>query len=497
MFSLSEKPIDSVELRRRLSRPDAGALVVFEGWVRAEHRGRAVDRLEYEAFAEMATAEGAAIMEETQRRFPGCEAHCVHRAGVLEVGELAVWIGVTAAHRAAAFAACRAVIEDIKRRLPVWKKEYFLDGAAEWVDCTREHNPSARKDEYHSRQTGLPELGTAGQARLAAASVLVVGAGGLGGVAADALAAAGAGRMTLLDPGLVELSNLPRQPLYSAEDVGLPKAVAAEARLRARNPFVAVDGHACAVNAENVRAWAAGRTVVLDCTDQFSTRFLLHDACRNLGVPLVQAAAGGWEGSVNTFGAAGAGSGCLHCLWPGRTPGELAAAGDCAGGAVFGPAVNALALMQASEAIRLIVGLPVASATHTLFVSWLDYLVLPVAREARADCPVCRGAGGAKAPATPAAEAQPSRIGFGGLTRPDADWQIIALDAEPVPAGLAAIPLTRAAGLGWAELRALAGSRPTLVVCARGVRSVEVVRQLREEGLTKVYSLAPEEGDMP
>ncbi len=241
-FELSETPIDPAVLRVRLARPEAGAFAVFEGWVRNEHRGREVRRLEYEVFPEMARTEGQAIVEVAAARFPGCEVLCVHRCGVAEVGELAVWIGATAGHRAAAFAACRLVIEEIKRRLPVWKKEHFAGAEPEWVDCTKEHNPALRREEFHSRQARLPEFGAAGQARLAAANVLVVGAGGLGCVAADTLAAAGVARLTVIDPGLVELSNLPRQSLYTAEDLGLAKAVAAEVRLRARNPFIAIEG---------------------------------------------------------------------------------------------------------------------------------------------------------------------------------------------------------------------------------------------------------------
>ncbi len=492
-FELSETPIDPAALRVRLARPEAGAFAVFEGWVRNEHRGREVRRLEYEVFSEMARTEGQAIVEEAAARFPGCEVLCVHRCGVAEVGELAVWIGATAGHRAAAFAACRLVIEEIKRRLPVWKKEHFAGAEPEWVDCTQEHNPALRREEFHSRQARLPEFGAAGQARLAAANVLVVGAGGLGCVAADTLAAAGVGRLTVIDPGLVELSNLPRQSLYTAEDLGLAKAVAAEVRLRARNPFIAIEGVVGALQETNAHARIAGRTLVLDCTDQFAARFLLHDACRALGVPLVQAAAIGWDGSVNTFGAAGATSGCLHCLWPGRSPGELAAAGDCNGGAVFGPAVNALGLMQATEAIKLLVGLPVASATQTLLVSWLDYSTLAVPRVAQPGCPVCDTAAGAAraAAASPVAEAD-LFVSVAELERRGVAWQVLNLEVAPPSAALARRPVVAAAGMPWAELRAAAARWPTLVVCAHGVRSVAVVRELRAEGVATVFALAPE-----
>jgi len=145
MFELTDQPIDAAMLRARLVRPDAGACVVFEGWVRDHHAGRPVTLLEYEAFDELARLEGEAIVTEAEGEHPGCVVLCVHRTGALPVGELAVWIGVASPHRHAAFLACRQVIEAIKRRLPVWKKEHHPGGVAEWVNCTTEPTaPPAR-----------------------------------------------------------------------------------------------------------------------------------------------------------------------------------------------------------------------------------------------------------------------------------------------------------------------------------------------------------------
>lgn len=133
MFLLSEQTIDPAALRARLACPQAGALSVFEGWVRNQDGGRPVASLEYEAAAELCDAEGGRIMAEAQNRFALLDAVVVHRTGHLLVGDLAVWIGVTASHRDAAFAACRFLIEEIKQRLPVWKKEHYADGRAGWI----------------------------------------------------------------------------------------------------------------------------------------------------------------------------------------------------------------------------------------------------------------------------------------------------------------------------------------------------------------------------
>jgi molybdopterin synthase catalytic subunit len=133
MFHLSPSPIDPAALTRALADAGAGACVTFEGWVRDRNGARAVRRLDYQAYAALAEREGARILAEARARFAIREARCVHRVGALAVGELAVWVGVSAAHRDAAFAACRYVIDEVKRRVPIWKNEHYADGESGWL----------------------------------------------------------------------------------------------------------------------------------------------------------------------------------------------------------------------------------------------------------------------------------------------------------------------------------------------------------------------------
>ena len=134
MFALSATPLDPTALQRALLDVRAGACVTFEGWVRNHNAGRAVLALDYEAFAELAEREGARIVAEARERFEVCNLACVHRVGALGIGELAVWVGVAAAHRSAAFDACRYVIDEAKARVPIWKKERYADGTSAWVN---------------------------------------------------------------------------------------------------------------------------------------------------------------------------------------------------------------------------------------------------------------------------------------------------------------------------------------------------------------------------
>lgn len=132
-FALSEVAFEIAPLRERLLSAHAGAYASFEGWVRDHHGGRAVIGLRYESYAALAHSEGEAVMAEAVERFAIVDARCVHRVGDLAIGELAVWVGVSAAHRDAAFAACRFIIDETKRRVPIWKHERYADGAADWL----------------------------------------------------------------------------------------------------------------------------------------------------------------------------------------------------------------------------------------------------------------------------------------------------------------------------------------------------------------------------
>ncbi len=137
MFAISDNDISVDALREQLMDPGAGGLCVFEGWVRNENEGRTVERLEYEVYEPLAVSEGEKVIAEAREQFPHLQACCVHRSGLLEIGDCAVWVGVAAPHRDEAFKACRYIIDQIKVRLPIWKKEHYLDGDTGWVNCER------------------------------------------------------------------------------------------------------------------------------------------------------------------------------------------------------------------------------------------------------------------------------------------------------------------------------------------------------------------------
>jgi len=135
MFTVSAQALDLEALKSELPDPGAGACVIFEGWIRDTNYDKAVTALDYEVYEEMAVKEGKRVMAEAAEKFDILAARCAHVTGHLEIGDCAVWVGVSAAHRDAAFLACRYIIDEIKKRLPIWKKEFFASGDSGWVNC--------------------------------------------------------------------------------------------------------------------------------------------------------------------------------------------------------------------------------------------------------------------------------------------------------------------------------------------------------------------------
>jgi len=146
-FDITADPIDLEAFRKLHVDPTCGAYVQFDGWIRDHNEGRRVLRLEYEVYQPLAVKEGQVVIDEALERFEISNAFAVHRSGLLELKDVAVVVGVSSAHRAAAFDACRYIIDEVKARLPIWKKEFYENGEAEWVNCKHcGHSCTPNKD---------------------------------------------------------------------------------------------------------------------------------------------------------------------------------------------------------------------------------------------------------------------------------------------------------------------------------------------------------------
>ena len=485
-FEFSAAPIDAARLAEPLASPAAGGFATFEGRVRDRNEGRSVISLEYEAFEPLAVTEGRRIVADAVRRHGATRARCVHRVGRLAVGEVAVWVGVSAPHRAEAFAACRDIIDAVKHRLPIWKKERYADGDSGWVNC--EHAVHAVLPAFdYARQAALPEVGAAGQARLAAAHVVVVGAGGLGCPVLTSLAGAGVGRLTIVDHDRVEPSNLHRQPLFAIADVGQPKAEAAARRLAAYNPEPRYEPVTRRFDAAIGAELLAAADAIVDCTDNFATKFVVNDAAQRAGVPAVLASVYQYEGQLQVVRADRGGS-CLRCQWPEATRDGLV--GNCAEAGVLGPVPAVLGQLQAMEVLKLLLDLPGQLEDELLLV---DLLV--------------HGQRRLSAPRNPACAGRCVRIDGGPAGALDSDIDLMlplaaAVAAgyrivdirEPMECAFEPLPVTGQQSLPLGHLLdgalAVEDGRHYLLVCAHGVRSHAAAEYLRARGHANVWSLA-------
>ena len=244
---------------------------------------------------------------------------------------------------------------------------------------------TAEDRQRYARHLSLPEVGESGQRRLAAARVLCVGVGGLGSPVALYLAAAGVGTLGLVDGDCVEATNLQRQVLHGTSDVGSRKVDSAERRLLALNPALRLELHATMLRAANARELIRGYDVVVDGTDNFATRYLVNDACVLERRPNVYGSIFRFEGQASVF-AHGDGP-CYRCLYPEPPPPGLIP--DCAEGGVLGVLPGLIGTIQATEAIKVILGLEGTLTGRLLMVDALAMRFQTLALQRDPDCPVC------------------------------------------------------------------------------------------------------------
>lgn len=357
---------------------------------------------------------------------------------------------------------------------------------------------SAADRERYARHLSLPQVGAAGQEKLRAASVLIVGLGGLGSPAALYLAAAGVGRLGLLDHDVVAVHNLQRQILHDTRGIGRAKTDSARERLEALNPALRLDTWNVVLTRENARGIVADYDIVLDGTDSFTTRYLLNDACVLEQRPLVQASVHRFEGQLSVF-ATPEGP-CYRCLHPAPPP--RGAVPNCAEGGVLGVLPGLLGTLQATEAIKWIVGIGESLVGRLLAVDALamrfeqvqfdrdpscEWCARRSARELLANYAAFCGEEHTMPSSDDAREISPSeaaiRLARGELLVLDVreDWELATVSvpgAQHVPMGM--IPGQQAT---------LPRERPIAVLCHHGMRSAMVADYLRAAGHPRVLNV--------
>lgn len=347
----------------------------------------------------------------------------------------------------------------------------------------------------YSRQLALPEFGAAGQEKLRAARVLLVGAGGLGSPAALYLAAAGVGTLGLVDPDEVELSNLHRQILHTTRDTGRAKVESASEALAAVNPHVRIIALRERFAAANALDLARGWDLLVDGSDNFSTRYASNDACVALGIPNVYGSVWRFEGQVSVF-APHLGGPCYRCLNPGAP--DPGAVPSCAEAGVLGAMPGLVGTLQAMEAIKLLTGLgdPLVGRLLHIDAHTMKFREFKVRRDPH--CARCAD-GRRHQPLEPEGDAC---VEAGALSEASVHdlaesrnsgrahvlldvrepWELAAARLEPS----LAIPMGEVAG----RLGEIPRDKPLYVMCHGGVRSGHVVEFLRERGFTNARNVS-------
>ena len=351
---------------------------------------------------------------------------------------------------------------------------------------------NARMLRRYSRHLLIPEVGLAGQERLAAASALVVGAGGLGSPALQYLAAAGVGRIGIVDDDVVDETNLQRQTIYATTDVGRGKAEVAAQRMQALNPFVSFEPLALRFDVQNARELVARYDVVLDCTDRFPTRYLINDACFLDRHPDVYGSIFRFDGQISVF--AGRDGPCYRCLYPEAPPAESTP--TCAEGGVLGALAGIVGAWQANEALKLLLSIGESLVGRLTLVDALSARVREVRFDRDPNCTLCGERAtiadvraSVYAAATPA-PVQVAQVDAEGLD--EALRDAVLLDVrEPHEAVLGSIDgavLIPASQLE-ARMFELDSAARYVVACRVGVKSLWAVRRLREAGFTRLTHL--------
>jgi len=361
----------------------------------------------------------------------------------------------------------------------------------------------------YGRHLVIPEVGEEGQRRLKAAKVLLVGTGGLGSPLALYLAAAGVGRLGLVDFDTVDPSNLQRQLLFGAGDVGRQKVEAAAARLREVNPHVALDLHPVRLAKDNALDLLRGYDVIADGSDNFATRYLVNDACVMLGKPDVWGAVQRFEGQVAVFWAEK--GPCYRCLFP--EPPPAGAVPSCAEAGVLGVLPGIVGTLQASEVLKLLLGLGEPLVGRFLVFDALRVRFRELQLRKSPGCPMC-GVDAAQRELVEYEELCAESPALAPAAAPAAeaeDWERLEIDVEelhrwrdegrdvllldvrtPMEARLATLPGSLLVPMQELPHRVaeIDGTRPIVAYCHYGPRSQHATMWLRAQGFPRVLSLA-------
>lgn len=343
--------------------------------------------------------------------------------------------------------------------------------------------------EMYQKQMALSDIGMAGQEKISQSKVLVIGAGGLGCPALSYLNAMGVGTLGICDFDIVDRSNLHRQVLYGEKDIGFKKVEIAKNALLAQNPNVIIETYCFKIDATNGEEILKNYDVIVDCSDNFRTKFLIHDLCFHLKKNLVQASIYQYDGNLNVFPFAQNGNGpCLRCLWP--IPPEDGCTGNCSDVGVLGVVPGIIGAWQSLEVIKLLIGLESLKMGVNLVVDLLDCSVSKHQWKKRSSCPLCVEQLNVQALNE---KYQSHRETYElliqqALDSPEIIWVDIRDREERKKQPLTTEKISRPIS-NLEDLKKFKKDSKYILVCRRGIRSKAMVEKLQGEGYFNLFSL--------
>lgn len=337
--------------------------------------------------------------------------------------------------------------------------------------------------EFFDRQMKLHQVGENGQRKLLSSKILVVGAGGLASSALQYLCSMGVGNITICDYDNVESSNLHRQVLFNQNDIGKNKAIVAKEKLELIGPWTKIDAIAEFFNDTNCSKLISDHDLVLDCTDNLNTKFLIHDECFKYKTDLIQSSIHKFDGQLQVFTFSKKIDGCLRCLWD-TTPIQI---GNCNDNGVLAVVAGLFGLMQANEAVKTLLNLSELKSNELITFDVLSLSTNKIKFKQNKDCKLCGKHAIEKGDSMSDIELIYTKINPDDYTWLDIR---IASAAQPLNTKVSAINvITKTDTEIIHEFDTFDNQRPFIIICDRGIRSLNLAQHLRELGYENIFSL--------
>ena len=371
------------EFEKYFARPlfdeNAGAHISFEGKVRRANEGKQVLKLFYEAYKALAEKEANKIIEEARFKFNIINVISAHRVGSLDIQDTAIKVVLQAKHRKASYKAIQYIVDKIKARVPIWKKEFYEGGDYKWVACHHCVNPSEFNSEIYSRQTSIKQIGLSGQKLLQEVRILVVGAGGLGTNVLRNLAYLGFRKISICEFDTVSSSNLNRQTFYNLNDINQSKLEISYIKLKEISELIDVNLIDKRLEENNAKHIVAEHDLILDCTDNLETKLLLNRIVLEMNKTLITASIYDFSGSLQIINGSNS---CLQCFSTNEN--HLKSAYQRSNTTVT--TANFLATVQANEALKLSLDLKTDLDSKLLLINLLDNEFKKILRKKDPNC---------------------------------------------------------------------------------------------------------------